>query len=120
MRRYKDVYNIRGSITEMDKLNKPNTRRAISVVEPRGGTSEITAAPATLSVADLLTEKAASERSGFSVPTLRIWRSYGVGPKYLRVGRAIFYVRPDLDLFLRTTKSKPRLRTRANAEDRDA
>lgn len=32
-----------------------------------------------------LTEKAAAERTGFATGTLRNWRVYGLGPKWLKL-----------------------------------
>ena len=36
-------------------------------------------------------------RGALSAGTLRNWRSQGVGPAYLRIGRAILYSREDLE-----------------------
>ena len=36
-------------------------------------------------------------RGALSAGTLRNWRSRGVGPAYLRIGRAILYAREDLE-----------------------
>ena len=46
----------------------------------------------------LRTEEAA-EFLGFSKQTLEIWRCYGKGPRYLKIGRRIFYRPQDLEEF---------------------
>lgn len=57
------------------------------------------AAPARQAVA--LTERQVAEQLGLSVATLRAWRHRGKGPRYVRFGRAVRYLTPDLDDFVR-------------------
>lgn len=50
-------------------------------------------------VASLTTEQAA-QYLGLSASTLNKWRCYGTGPKFLKLGRAVRYLKPELDAFL--------------------
>jgi excisionase family DNA binding protein len=47
-----------------------------------------------------LTETQAAEHLGLSVATLRAWRHRGRGPRFVRFGRAVRYLRADLDAFI--------------------
>ena len=44
----------------------------------------------------LLSEVYAAELLGISTRTLQAWRTKGIGPNYVRVGRAVRYRRGDL------------------------
>ena len=44
----------------------------------------------------LNTEEAA-QVIGLSKQTLEIWRCYGIGPRYLKIGRRVFYRPEDLE-----------------------
>lgn len=48
-----------------------------------------------------LTETQAAQHLGLSVATLRAWRHRGKGPRFVRFGRAVRYLRVDLDAFIR-------------------
>jgi excisionase family DNA binding protein len=48
-----------------------------------------------------LTETQAAEHLGLSIATLRAWRHRGKGPRFVRFGRAVRYLRADLDDFIR-------------------
>ena len=50
--------------------------------------------------AQLLTEIQAAERMALSVQTLRAWRTRGVGPVWLKIGRNVRYSVADLDQYL--------------------
>ena len=50
-----------------------------------------------------LIESQVAERLGLSVATLRAWRHRGTGPRFLRFGRAVRYLRADLDEFIRAS-----------------
>lgn len=46
----------------------------------------------------LNTHEAAS-RLGLRPGTLEIWRSLGKGPRYLKIGRRVFYEQEDIEAF---------------------
>jgi len=48
-----------------------------------------------------LTETQAAEHLGLSIATLRAWRHRGKGPRFVRFGRAVRYLRADLEAFIR-------------------
>jgi excisionase family DNA binding protein len=48
-----------------------------------------------------LTETQAADHLGLSIATLRAWRHRGKGPRFVRFGRAVRYLRADLDAFIR-------------------
>jgi hypothetical protein len=50
----------------------------------------------------LLTERQAADRLGLKVTTLRAWRHRGVGPPFVRLGRAIRYRPNDIENHLGT------------------
>lgn len=43
--------------------------------------------------------KGAAEILGLKQGTLEVWRSLGRGPRFLKIGRKVFYDRKDLELF---------------------
>ena len=45
---------------------------------------------------------AAAYLGGVSAGTLTVWRSLGKGPRYLKIGRRVFYELRDLDAFAAT------------------
>ena len=55
----------------------------------------------------LLREAEAAVHLGTPPATLQWWRHKGRGPKYLKVGRRIFYRRSHLDAFLATAEIEP-------------
>jgi excisionase family DNA binding protein len=55
-----------------------------------------------------LTEIEAAARLGLKVATLRAWRHQGKGPAFVCLGRAIRYVRSDIDQFLAANRHRPR------------
>lgn len=46
-------------------------------------------------------ETEAASLLGLSVKTLRAWRCHGRGPRFVKFGRAVRYLRSDLDEFIR-------------------
>jgi excisionase family DNA binding protein len=48
-----------------------------------------------------LTETEAAEHLGLSIATLRAWRHRGKGSRFVRFGRAVRYLRADLEAFIR-------------------
>lgn len=53
---------------------------------------------------NLLTEDELSLLSGFSVRTLRNWRSERKGPRFIRLGNRAFYLASDLATWLENSK----------------
>jgi len=56
-----------------------------------------------------LTEVEAAGRLGLKVATLRAWRHQGKGPTFVRLGRAIRYLKSDIDEFLASNRHRPRI-----------
>ncbi len=54
-----------------------------------------------------LTETDAEARLGLKVPTLRAWRHRGIGPPFVRLGRAIRYLPSDIDRYLAANRQVP-------------
>ena len=50
-----------------------------------------------------LTEREVADLLGLSVATLRAWRHRGKGRRFLRLGRSVRYLPPDLDDFVRSS-----------------
>ena len=48
----------------------------------------------------LLDENNAAEMIGCSVALMRKWRTLGIGPAYVKVGRLVRYRRADIESFL--------------------
>ena len=55
----------------------------------------------------LLTTAEAAEYLRLPARTLEYYRAHGVGPAFLRVGRHIFYRKPELDLWLESCRVEP-------------
>jgi len=58
-----------------------------------------------------LSEKEAGIRIGIAPATLRNWRHWGKGPRYVKYGRKIFYRAKDLDDFVVSSVIDPALPT---------
>jgi DNA-binding transcriptional regulator YiaG len=54
-----------------------------------------------------LTESEAAACLGLKVATLRAWRYQARGPAFVRLGRAIRYLRTDLEQFLAANRHRP-------------
>ena len=52
-------------------------------------------------------EKVAAQKLGVSVHTLRMWRHKGKGPTYVKAGRRVLYLDPDLDAYLSGCRVQP-------------
>jgi excisionase family DNA binding protein len=50
-----------------------------------------------------LTEREVADMLGLSVATLRAWRHRGKGPRFLRLGRSVRYLRSDVADFVRAS-----------------
>jgi len=50
----------------------------------------------------LLDTQQVADHCGISRRTLEFWRSYGKGPKFLKVGRLVRYAKQDVDAWLLT------------------
>ena len=48
----------------------------------------------------LLTENDVADLLNLSVRTLQQWRVSGVGPRFIKIGRAVRYRRPDIDAWV--------------------
>ena len=68
-----------------------------------------TSATTSASTREPLTEVEAAARLGLKVATLRAWRHQGRGPVFVRLGRAIRYLRTDIDDFLVANRHHPRI-----------
>jgi excisionase family DNA binding protein len=54
-----------------------------------------------------LTDLEAAARLGVSPFTLRAWRYRGVGPRFLKLGRAVRYRPEDVDAYLQAALIEP-------------
>ena len=54
-----------------------------------------------------LTDAEAAEELGLAVATLRAWRLRGVGPRFVRLGRAVRYMRDDIDAYVKAQTVAP-------------
>jgi excisionase family DNA binding protein len=69
-------------------------------MNPRATRTERNRAPDS---ARALTEREVAELLGLSVATLRAWRHRGKGPRFLRLGRSVRYLRCDVEDFVRAS-----------------
>jgi hypothetical protein len=51
----------------------------------------------------LLTTKEAAMEMRMKPGTLEVWRVYGTGPKFLKVGRLVRYRQADLESFMQSS-----------------
>jgi len=58
-------------------------------------------------LADRLCPKQAADYIGLSVRTLARYRAEGVGPRWLRIGRSVQYVRTSVDDWLLSQEQTP-------------
>jgi excisionase family DNA binding protein len=50
-----------------------------------------------------LTEREVAQRLGLSAATLRAWRLRSKGPRFVRFGRAVRYLSPDVERFVQAS-----------------
>ncbi len=55
-----------------------------------------------------LTEHEVARRLGLSVATLRAWRMRRMGPRFVRLGRAVRYLEIDIDEYVRARVVDPK------------
>lgn len=53
---------------------------------------------------DLLTESEFASLAEVSMQTVQTWRSKGTGPVYVRLGRSVYYLRPDIEEWIRSNR----------------
>ena len=51
-----------------------------------------------------LTDQEVADQLGLSVATLRAWRRRGVGPRFVRFGRAIRYLPEDVERYVESSR----------------
>lgn len=54
-----------------------------------------------------LTEHEVARQLGLSVATLRAWRLRHRGPRFVRFGRAVRYLAPDIERFIKANVVEP-------------
>jgi predicted DNA-binding transcriptional regulator AlpA len=69
--------------------------------------TESTTSATSESHSEPLTESEAAACLGLKVATLRAWRHQSRGPTFVRLGRAIRYLRADIDAFLAANRHRP-------------
>lgn len=52
-------------------------------------------------------EVVARYRQALAAGTLRNWRSKGIGPPFIRIGKAVLYARADLEAWEARQRSRP-------------
>jgi excisionase family DNA binding protein len=55
----------------------------------------------------LLTVEEVAEHTGLSVHTLNQWRSQGLHIPYVKLGKAVRYLRKDVELYITTHRKLP-------------
>jgi hypothetical protein len=60
---------------------------------------------------ELQTEEVTAVELKVKPPTLTQWRFRGIGPKYIKVGRAVFYRRADVAEWLGAQRREPQAHT---------
>lgn len=68
----------------------------------------------------MATPKALSAVSGIPEGTLAYWRSVGIGPKFVKAGRAVLYPRDAVVAFMRKHLYRSAAEARDDRGDRDA
>ena len=64
-----------------------------------------------------LTEAEAARELGVSAAVLRSWRAHGRGPRFRKFGRAVRYLRDDLEIFIEASAVSPERVTRRGDSD---
>ncbi|PSH03366.1 MAG: DNA-binding protein [Acidobacteria bacterium] len=59
---------------------------------------------------DLLTEQEATAFLHKSARVLRFWRTAGIGPAYVKLGKTVLYDRADLIAYIRSNTVQPSVR----------
>lgn len=57
-----------------------------------------------MSVTKLMTSDEVAERWGIKPETLKAWRHYGKGPKFVKIGRSVRYKLSDIEAFEKSHK----------------
>ncbi len=67
---------------------------------------------------ELLTEEEAAAFLRKSPRALRLWRTSGIGPAYVKLGKTVFYNRADLVAYVRSNTVQPSVRAAIQEENR--
>jgi predicted DNA-binding transcriptional regulator AlpA len=51
-------------------------------------------------ITDILTEQETAPLLRLKIKTLQLWRALNKGPRYVRIGRLVFYPRAEIERFL--------------------
>jgi hypothetical protein len=71
-------------------------------------------------IINLLTQEEASAILHKSLRVLRFWRTAGIGPAYVKLGKTVLYDRNDLISYVRSNTVQPSVRAAFEEEDRVA
>lgn len=71
-------------------------------------------------IVELLTQEQAAEFLHKSPRVLRFWRTAGIGPVYVKLGKTVLYDRADLVAYVRSNTVQPSVRAAIEEENRGA
>lgn len=66
---------------------------------------------------DLLTQEEAAAILHKSLRVLRFWRTAGIGPAYVKLGKTVLYDRNDLIAYVQSNTVRPSVRAAIEEED---
>ena len=66
---------------------------------------------------DLLTQEEAAAILHKSLRVLRFWRTAGIGPAYVKLGKTVLYDRNDLIAYVQSNTVQPSVRAAIEEED---
>ena len=66
---------------------------------------------------DLLTQEEAASMLHKSLRVLRFWRTAGIGPAYVKLGKTVLYARNDLLAYVRSNTVQPSVRAAFEEEN---
>ena len=96
---FKEIERLNMRIVELEN----QTRQAAKVPLPKPAAKEVHPAPMKPSLPDapeLLNEHQVAKFLQLSVASVRRWRLFRTGPKYLKIGAAVRYRREDVETWL--------------------
>jgi predicted DNA-binding transcriptional regulator AlpA len=96
---FKEIERLNMRIVELENQHRTATERPI----PKPAANErppVTPAPSLPDASDLLNEHQIAKFLQLSVASVRRWRLFRTGPKFLKIGAAVRYRREDVEAWL--------------------
>jgi predicted DNA-binding transcriptional regulator AlpA len=102
---FKEIERLNLRITELENQNRQPIEKEL--IEPAIHNPPPVSPPSLPKLPEMLNDHQVAEYLNMSVASVRRWRTFRKGPKFLKIGSAVRYRREDLDARLTSCQGLP-------------